>query len=146
MRILLASILVLGCSSDPSTSSTGTDAGADTATTTTDSGTASPDVGTTDSDPFGSGCNKVLNKGSTVMQTAGTTAPTITGGTWQIVAAIGAITARSNFDVTASGTTITLKATCPASSGSQTSPYTATATTLISGKADGSEVVTFEKL
>ena len=70
----------------------------------------------------------------------------VTGGKWEIVADLGTVNARSNFDVKPMGTKITLTPTCPSGGKAQDSPYTATATTIISGKADGSEVVTFTKL
>jgi hypothetical protein len=70
----------------------------------------------------------------------------IAGGKWQIVADLGATNARSNFDAKATGTKITLTPTCPMGGKPGDSPYTATATELISGNAANDEVVTFTKM
>lgn len=80
-----------------------------------------------------------------------TTAPVketlvVTAGKWEIVAEIAGTTARSNFTVKTGFTDLTLTPTCPAGGKEATSPFTASPTTIISGKPDGSEVVTFTKM
>lgn len=134
----------------------------------------------TETEPFGAGCNTVMNKATAITQTKGTgSAPSFMGGAvsdgtyamtkwevfgktpsttpitetlivkgtkWEMVAQSGTITARSNFDATLGFTDITLTPTCPAGGKAQTSPYTATSTKIVSGKTDGSELVTFTKL